>query len=76
AVIENVVVDERARKSSIGAAMMQYVIALARARGVFARSSLAVCTERQPQVLPQPWIRVFGYSLGMSLPGIRRRNLA
>jgi ribosomal protein S18 acetylase RimI-like enzyme len=68
AVIENVVVDERARKSSIGTAMMQHAIALARARGCFrVVLSSSVHREGSHEFYRSLGLETFGYSFSVFL---------
>jgi GNAT superfamily N-acetyltransferase len=68
AVVENVVVDERARKSSIGTALMQHAIALARARGCFrVILSSSVHREGSHEFYRGLGLKVFGYSFSVSL---------
>jgi len=69
AVIENVVVRERARKSSIGAALMQHAIGLARARGCFrVILSSSVHREGSHKFYQRLGLEAFGYSFNMHFP--------
>jgi predicted N-acetyltransferase YhbS len=69
AVIENVVVDERARKSSIGATLMLHAIDLARARGCF-RVVLSSSRHRKGshEFYQRLGLEAFGYSFNMHFP--------
>jgi len=69
AVIENVIVDEQARKSRIGSIMMRHAIALARAHGCF-RVVLSSSVEREGshKFYRSLGLDVFGYSFTQFLP--------
>ncbi|MDD1725775.1 MAG: GNAT family N-acetyltransferase [Euryarchaeota archaeon] len=69
AVIENVVVDKRARESSVGTAMMQHAIALAQAQGCF-RVVLSSSMQRggSHKFYRSLGLEPFGYSFSMFLP--------
>jgi L-amino acid N-acyltransferase YncA len=69
AVIENVIVDERARKSRIGSIMMQQAVALARDRGCF-RVVLSSSAERKDshKFYRSLGFDEFGYSFARFLP--------
>jgi predicted N-acetyltransferase YhbS len=68
-VIENVVVDERARKSSIGASLMQHAIGLARARGCFrVILSSSVHREGSHKFYQRLGLEAFGYSFNIHFP--------
>ena len=63
ALIENVVVDEHARRSSIGTALMQYAIALAREQGCFrAVLSSSVHRETSHKFYKRLGLEAYGYS--------------
>ncbi|MGZ4862461.1 MAG: N-acetyltransferase family protein [Halobacteriota archaeon] len=69
AVIENVVVDERARKSSIGATLMRHAIDLAQARGCFrVILSSSVHREGSHKFYQRLGLGAFGYSFNMHFP--------
>jgi predicted N-acetyltransferase YhbS len=69
AVIENVVVDERARKSSIGASLMQHAIGLAPARGCFrVILSSSVHREGSHKFYQRLGLEAFGYSFNIHFP--------
>jgi predicted N-acetyltransferase YhbS len=68
-VIENVVVDERARKSSIGATLMRHAIDLARAQGCFrVILSSSVHREGSHEFYQRLGLEAFGYSFNMHFP--------
>jgi len=63
AVIENVVVDEHARRSSIGTALMQYAIALALDQGCFrVVLSSSVHRETSHKFYERLGLKAYGYS--------------
>jgi L-amino acid N-acyltransferase YncA len=68
AVIENVIVDEQARKLRIGSIKMQYAVAIARARGCF-RVVLSSSAERKGshQFFRSLGFDEFGYSFARFL---------
>ena len=69
AVIENVVVDERARESSVGTAMMQHAIAVARAQGCFrVVLSSSVHRARSHKFYRSLGLEAFGHSFSVFLP--------
>jgi len=69
AVIENVVVDETARESSVGTAMMRHAIAVARAQGCFrVVLSSSVHREGSHKFYHSLGLEAFGYSFSVFLP--------
>jgi len=75
AVIENVVVDKRARESSVGTAMMQHAIALARAGGCFrVVLSSSVHREGSHKFYHSLGLEAFGYSFSVFLPQDKKKQ--
>jgi N-acetylglutamate synthase-like GNAT family acetyltransferase len=69
AVIENVVVEKRAREASVGTAMMQHAIALAREQGCFrVVLSSSLQRGRSHKFYRSLGLEPFGYSFSMFLP--------
>ncbi|HEX7515262.1 MAG TPA: GNAT family N-acetyltransferase [archaeon] len=75
AVIENVVVDERARESSVGTVMMQHAIARAQAQGCF-RVVLSSSMDRRGshKFYRSLGLEPFGYSFSVFLPQHKKKQ--